>query len=299
MQPSTIPTPLVPDTYSITVGRLKLKLKLKLDAKDAFLLSFLQDSKFLTTTQFAKSVYDISKKFESSLRAVSRRLKRLSELKLIEVVKNRVVGGIGQGSTPYIWQLTKLGHAVVEKIKVINNVEDRKPYKLHKQTFMNHQIAVNEIRLRLEGIAKVYGHVRLGDVKIESDSWKYYRNQEGNLDSLRPDLYATTYRGNIKNHWFIEVDLNTERPIRVVKKCQDYLRYLTCTIPNDWCCGEFPAVLWIVPNKKRKESLMKHISENTPEIPDGQTLFIVITEEELEGLVAFGKLGQLEEVHYE
>lgn len=116
--------------------------------------------------------------------------------------------------------------------------------------------------------------------------------------SLRPDTYAVTHRGELKHHWFIEVDCNTEAPVRIIAKCNIYLDYLMSTTPEDWCCGQFPAVLWVVPTIKRRDALKRHIAENFPDFPVGRP-FIVVTPQELPALIAEGRLGELREVSYE
>ena len=86
--------------------------------------------------------------------------------------------------------------------------------------------------------------------------------------------------------------------MRVIAKCNQYLEYLLSTTPDNWCCGEFPAVLWVVPTIKRRNSIRRHVAQSLPHVPPNQ-LFLVVTPAELPALIAEGKLGELTEVSHE
>lgn len=219
-------------------------------------------------------------------------------------------GGLGQhlvngysdlheALVPYRHKLHKTG-IVLEKLRRIETNESKKPFKAPRYTFASHRMAINDTKLILKRIADTHDDVRLGETLIEEKGWRYYTNQAGVATSLRPDMYAVTHRGHLKHHWFIEVDCNTEAPVRIIAKCNMYLDYMACTIDSGdgWCCGQFPAVLWVVPTIKRRDALKRHIAENFPDFPVGQP-FIVVTPQELPALIAEGKLGELREVSYE
>ena len=64
-------------------------------------------------------------------------------------------------------------------------------------------------------LADKHEQVQLKEAVIEEKSWRYYTNRAGVATSLRPDMYAVTTRGQLEHHWFIEVDCNTEAPVRI------------------------------------------------------------------------------------
>ena len=270
-------------------------VRLRLDERDLQILHLLDEHKFLTTQQVAKFMHAPSRMFASSVRLASRKMSSSQEAKLITAGGLRRVGGTGQGSEPYVWHLAKLGHDMLETMKRIETNVSRKPFKAPTYTFARHRMAINDTKLILKRIADTHDTVALGEVLIEEKSWRYYTNRSGVAASLRPDMYAVTYRGDSKHHWFIEVDCNTEAPVRIIAKCNFYLDYLMSCTPDDLCCGQFPAVLWVVPTVKRRESLKRHIAEQLPHVPENQ-LFIVVTPQELPALIAEGKLGKMQEV---
>ncbi len=296
-----IPTTNAADSMDNQAGAIvKLgRKRIALTGSDMTTLHLLNEHKFLTAQQVAKFIHTETRQFKSSVRLATLRLNRLYALNLIALQAGQV-GGASHGAAPNIWHLAKLGHDVLEKLRRIETNESKKPFKAPRYTFAAHRMAINDTKLILKRIADTHEDVRLGEALIEEKSWRYYTNQAGVATSLRPDMYAVTHRGQLKHHWFIEVDCNTEAPVRIIAKCNMYLDYMACTIDSGdgWCCGQFPAVLWVVPTIKRRNALQRHIAENFPDFPVGQP-FIVVTPQELPALIAEGKLGELREVSYE
>ena len=284
-----------PTPNSTTAVKLSGK-QLTFDATDLTILHLLAEHKFLTTQQVAKFLHTEQRLFSSSVRIASRRLNNLHARHVITSRAERQVGGVRQGgSEPHIWHLAKTGHDAIEKLKQIETGAAKKVFKTPTYTFARHRIAINDMKLLFQHIAKRYDNVSLGDVLIEEKSWRSYTSRSGAVASLRPDMYTTTHRGDRKHHWFVEVDCNTESPVRIIAKCNIYMDYLLSTTPDDWCCAVFPAVLWVVPTLKRRNSLRHHIAQSLPKPPQGVMLFIVITPQELPALVAEGRLGSLQE----
>lgn len=290
---------LIPDNYPAgTIVKIGKK-RIALDGKEILLLHLLAEHKFLSTQQVAKFIHTPTRLFKSSVRNVTLRLNKLHGMNLIALQPGRV-GGVYHGAEPNIWHLAKLGHDTLEKLRRIETNESKKPFKAPTFTFAAHRMAINDTKLILKHIADKNEEVQLKEAVIEEKSWRYYTNRAGVATSLRPDMYAVTTRGQLEHHWFVEVDCNTEAPVRIIAKCNMYIDYLICTQDSQdgWCCGQFPAVLWVVPTIKRRESLKRHIAENFPDFAVGQP-FIVVTPQELPSLVAEGKLGELTEVTYE
>jgi hypothetical protein len=93
-------------------------------------------------------------------------------------------------------------------------------------------------------------------------------------------MYAVTATDGYEDHWFFEIDMDTEAPTRIIKKCENYGRYyLTGSEHNR--IGVFPKVAWIVPTEKRKETIERHIREHLSEYVD---LFVVVVADDLDKL---------------
>ena len=102
--------------------------------------------------------------------------------------------------------------------------------------------------------------------------------------SVKPDLYAATATEEYEDRYFIEVDLDTESPAKVIEKCQKYHAYYRSGLEQEKS-EMFPLTVWVVPSITRKEKLIRHLREAF----DKQAkLFAVITCDELEHLVLDG-----------
>lgn len=270
-----------------------------IDNTNLTILHLLSEHKFLTTQQIAKFLHDEKRLFSSTVRIMSRRLQTLHTKRIITARAERQVGGVGQGgSEPHIWHLDRLGHYALEDVSKVEDGTRRKFFRPPTYTFARHRVAMNDTKLLFQHIATQYESVRIHEILMEEKSWRPFTNRAGEATSLRPDMYASTFRGELKHHWFVEVDCNTESPMRVIAKCNQYLEYLLSTTPDNWCCGEFPAVLWVVPTIKRRNSIRRHVAQSLPHVPPNQ-LFLVVTPVELPALIAEGKLGELTEVSHE
>jgi hypothetical protein len=78
-----------------------------------------------------------------------------------------------------------------------------------------------------------------------------------------------------ENHWFVEVDRSTESIPRVTAKCRTYAAYWKTGI-EEGATGVFPRVLWVVPNERRTDQIIKAIRRLDRE---DWPLFAVTTDE--------------------
>ena len=110
------------------------------------------------------------------------------------------------------------------------------------------------------------------------------QNSGGKIVFLKPDLFAVTVCDGYEDRWFLEIDLDTESPIRIIEKCQRYHDYYRSGLEQKQY-SVFPLVVWIVPDAERKETITKHIQKVFAKQPK---IFTVITMEELEPLIRQG-----------
>lgn len=116
-------------------------------------------------------------------------------------------------------------------------------------------------------------------LQTEPACWRYFSNLGGTISTLRPDLFVITTlsSSDYDDHWFFEVDLATESPAMVIRKCEQYLAYMRSGIEQK-THGVFPRVVWLTPSLKRKTSLERHIAQR---LPNTGQLFAVISFDEL------------------
>lgn len=258
--------------------------------RDKAVLQTLHDYKYLLTSQIQRLYFRQAISKLSALRATSRCLLRLEAWGLVAALKRRI-GGVRAGSGSYVWTLTPVGYRLLD---LLNKPEQHKAVRKRlyepSPVFLQHTLAVAEVAIRLTELA---GNRRIGllERQLEPDCWRSYVSASGSLSTLRPDLYVVTVAGGGKaeyeDHWFIEVDLATEPPVVVVRKCQQYLTYMRSG-EEQQRSGVFPLVVWLVPDDKRKESLAAHIAES---LPSDKDFFVVTTLSQFEQLVLTGELA--------
>jgi len=124
--------------------------------------------------------------------------------------------------------------------------------------------------------------------ELEPNCWRTYTGIGGAVKTLKPDIYTITSAGEYEDYTFWEVDLSTEAPSQVVRKCEQYIAYRHSGLEQRNSDCVFPSVVWLVPTEKRKDSLKRHIAE----MRGGKTdIFTVITMDELYALVELGAEG--------
>jgi hypothetical protein len=82
-------------------------------------------------------------------------------------------------------------------------------------------LAASELYAQLVDTARQQG-ARVMSYVVEPASW--WRNGLGGY--LKPDAYAVLALGNVREHWWIEVDLATESLPTIGRKLQAYLDFV-------------------------------------------------------------------------
>ena len=62
-------------------------------------------------------------------------------------------------------------------------------------------------------------------ITTEPDCWRSHLGTAGQHLTLRPDLHAVVTSPGYQDHYFIEVDRDTENPARVITTCHRYQAY--------------------------------------------------------------------------
>lgn len=265
------------------VSRKKLnEIELGLSERDKNILRAIQTYRYLTTSQVQRLHFIAAATPSAALRATSRNLKKLKELRLIGSF-NRRIGGVYPGSGSFVWHLDAAGEHL---LRLVDN--KARPYrKSFKPSayFLAHTLMVSECFVRLTEICRNKG-LQMIEAQNEPYCWRPY-NSAGKIISLKPDLFAITLCDKYEDRWFFEIDLATESPVRIIEKCQRYQQYYRSGLEQKQY-DVFPLVVWIVPDAARKNSIQQQIKETFFKQPN---IFIVITPEELENLVRQGAVN--------
>lgn len=273
-------TPITDSQSSHRVSRRQLQeIDSRLGERDRQLLIAVQKYRYLMTGQIQRLLFTDATNPSAGLRAASRNLKKLSEFGLIHSLSRRI-GGVRAGSSSLIWYLTHAGERLLR-------LHDTKAFPVRRHFepsayFLAHTLAVAETSIRLTEICREH-EPQITALQLEPECWRAYSNAGVSL-SLKPDLYAATTTEEYEDRYFIEVDLDTESPAKVVEKCQKYHAYYRSGLEQEES-EMFPLTVWMVPSIIRKEKLIRHLRETF----DKQAkLFAIITSDELEQLILEG-----------
>ncbi len=247
-----------------------------LSERDKHILVSIRNFRYMTTDQIRRLYFAESATATAALRAASRNLKKLKEFHLIGHLARRI-GGVRAGSGSYVWRLEAAGDHL---LSLNGRVEQPRRKRFEPSAyFLTHTLAVAECYVRIMEICDGQ-NVRLTDIQPEPYNWRPY-NSGGKLVSLKPDLFAVTVCDAYEDRWFFELDMATESGVRIVEKCRRYHQYYQSGLEQKQY-GVFPLVVWIVPDAKRKRSIIQHIKAEFSKLPN---IFTVITLDELDALM--------------
>lgn len=269
------------ETKRMSSEMLKSMIR-RLSDRDKEILDSVLKYRYLTTNQIRRFHFREAKSENTSLRTANRTLAKLKEYQLLTPLKRRI-GGVRAGSASYVWTLSPLGARALMQMGKKSNKTARKRLYVPSYSFLTHTLAVSELSIKLMEFSFL-GRVSLLKQQLEPECWREHVGFGGALKYLKPDLAAVTSSGEYEDYWFIELDLSTESPATVVRKCKQYAAYKNSgTEQREY--GVFPSVVWIVPDGNRKCSLQRHIGE---QMHGDANIFAVITLDELEYLVSLG-----------
>ena len=269
-------------TEQITKRKLQNILQ-KLSTRDMEILYALLKYRYMTTHHLRRLFFVGAVSKPAALRSCNRVLAKLRGLGIICAL-NRRIGGVRAGSGAFVWTLTPNG---IKLLTIDEYNEETTPRKRSYEpsfAFLQHKLACVEIAVRLHELHMVK-KLTLVNITNEPDCWRVYSGISGEVKRLKPDLFTVTAVGEYEDNWFLELDLASEAPSTVLKKCMQYIAYYRTGVEQRKS-GVLPYVVWIVPDRKRQVSLHTYIQKSMPE--KEAELFIVIVMDEFEPLLTLG-----------
>ena len=255
----------------------------RLSDRDRQILTAIQRYRYLLTGQLQRLDFTEAATPSAAHRAATRTLKRLRELGLIDHLARRI-GGVRAGSAGLVWHITHAGERLIylesHTLTPTKRFFEPSPY------FLSHSLAVAEVAVSLTELCREHQAMKLTTLQPEPECWRTF-SEYGAIQSLKPDLFAITVSGQYEDRWFIEVDLATESPSKIVSKCERYHKYYRSGLEQQEA-EVFPLTVWIVPTTERKQQLITYIKDAFDKQPK---LFAIITKDELEHLVCYGGEG--------
>jgi hypothetical protein len=199
--------------------------------------------------------------------------RRRAQQRLAVLVRNRVlarlprvIGGVRSGSAGHVYTLDVGGQRLADL------ESGRRPGRPRGvgTAFLAHALTVTDVHVGLI-MAERSGQLRVVRFVGEPGSWRSFHGAGGARTMLKPDAHVVLDMGGFEDHWFIEVDMSTEVPSTLTRKCDVYRAY--------WQSGReqarrdvFPRVLWLVPDRQRAAVMTKVISRQPANV---RSLFAV------------------------
>lgn len=236
-------------------GRLE-GVRDSLSERDVEIMKSVAANRFMTSRQIRRAHFADHATEAAAVRSTNRALARLAGHEVIVHLRRRI-GGVRSGSGSHVWSLTEAGARLLR-----TGGEDELPgrFRPHEPTlnFLEHTLAVAEVCLRLSEATRG-DDFAIAELQREPDCWRAYSGPHGGVAYLKPDLALVTTSGEYEDHWFLEIDRDTEPPSRVIRACLKYETYRQ-TGTEQKRTGVFPAVVWVVPDAKRARTLRTHIA---------------------------------------
>jgi len=253
----------------------------RLSERDWEIITTVRSFKYLTTRQISRQHFGLSTDEGAIPRHANHALARLRALGLLANLERRI-GGVRAGSGGHVWQITDVARRLLGEHL---NESDSGRIRVFEPstTFLEHTLAVAEVVISLQQ-ATNGAEIKLTHLQVEPECWRSYLGPSGETRWIKPDLAVVTESGGFEDHWFVEVDRATEPPNRVIKKCRQYEEYRRSD-REQAKHGVFPAVVWVVPNQRRRDQLRGRVDS---EVENDDRLFTVVTPSDLGALVVAG-----------
>lgn len=247
---NTVPVTDGPDLPGRRTGRRQLqRLGDSLSERDLAVLGSVAAHRFLTTRQVEGLHFLGHASALSGARCARRVLRRLRQLGLLRPLERRI-GGVRAGSAGYVWSLSSAGERLLAA-----RVDGQHRRRSHEPSarLLDHCLAIADAHVRLAA-AEHSGKLELLSLELEPNSWRRFMGAGGEARLLRPDLFVITGTSEFEDHWFVEVDLGTEHPPTLVRKCRLYVDY-RASGREQQRYGIFPRVIWQVRDQARVDRL--------------------------------------------
>jgi len=236
---------------SARVGRRGLaRLGMELSERDFQILHSVARHRFLSAKQIEQLHFHEHASSLTAARVCRRVLARLVEQRVLERLKHRVVGGLHAGSASHVYCLGPAGR----RLRADGDVRvAREP----SQAFVEHTLDIADTHVRLREAARA-GAFELLSVEVEPACWRRFLGTGGGRETLRPDLYVISARGEFEYCWFLEIDRGREGPSALQRKCRRYQSYRSSG-KEQQRAGTFPLVVWVTPDNQRARAVEKAI----------------------------------------
>jgi hypothetical protein len=206
-------------------------------------------------------------------RRARRVLGRLVEQRALDRLEHRRQGGVGGGSSAWVYALGPVGQRLLAYWAGEGLPRSRGAYE-PGATWAAHTLAVSELYVRLRQAERA-AQVELLAFDAEPTCWRRFVRLGGAAGMLKPDAYIRLGIGEFEDSFFAEIDLSSDRRGQLTRQHHAYREYFRAGVEQ--AKGVFPSVLWIVPDARRA-ALLSDIHQGLPE--QARRLFSVTTSDQ-------------------
>ena len=241
-------------TVAVTSNRL-VRLRSQLADRDWQIIATLERVRLATSGQLeALHFPDVSR------RRAQQRLAVLTERRVLARLP-RVIGGVRAGSRGHVYALDVAG----QRLANLDRVSRPRPPRPVGRRYVDHILAVTHIYVSLV-LAERAGSLRIVRFDGEPASWRSFYGPGGARLMVNPDAHAVLLVKGAEDHWFFEVDLDTEHAPTLARKCAIYRAYWQSGA-EEARTGVFPRVLWLVPDEPRAR-VLRQVFRRQPDEAD-------------------------------
>jgi hypothetical protein len=230
----------------LTADRL-FRIAQEMTESDWRVLRFVHESRFATGGQLIRVFWQTGDRESGAARAGRRRLKRLCDRLVLDVLPRRI-GGMRTGSHGMIYRVGRAGVKLLAA-RGITGPKVEAPGTL----LLSHTLATTELVVRVREADRA-GRLEVIEVQQEPICWRGYLGPGASRRLLKPDLFLRIGAGALEDRWMIEVDLASESGRVIARKASAYLEHYRGGAEQREH-GVFPRVMWTAPDERRAEQI--------------------------------------------
>lgn len=192
----------------------------RLTTRDRQIVEDVNRLRLLTGSQIERLFFADLQPGRSRIASRSRALHRLVTWRVLVPLPRRI-GGAGRGSTTLAFALDSAGVRLTNEhlLATARPVRVRRPGPPGERS-VRHILAVSECYVALTELSRTEGFT-LDEFRAEPASW--WPNGLGGY--IKPDAYAVLALREVRDHWWLELDLATESLPTVKKQLLAYLDF--------------------------------------------------------------------------
>jgi hypothetical protein len=236
------------------------RLAVELPERDLALVGSLDRVRVATAGQLRR-LHFTSGTVTANARQVWRRLRALTDLRVVSVLERRIGGGRG-GSSQAVYALDTAGQRLASACGPAGGRRLRRPWTPGSR-FLAHSLAVTELYVQLRERERA-GRGDLLAFDAEPLCWRRFTGVGGVAVWLKPDAFVRFGEGEYEHVTFVEVDRATASAPTVSRKLDVYRRFWQTGREQDRF-GVFPRVLLLAPHEARRSVLADAIKRQPTE----------------------------------